>query len=157
MANFMLPNYLTELRMIFGEDPSTYRVASVALEPVILTYNGFYSLDGYQANYPLPYKYVFRKIIAAELEKDEKLKASYDAWGGRLYIFSSEIPLTRQGFVMKDQIDDLQMNAEAFKAMGGKYIFSALPIMNHAEIGLEFIKKYSDESSPWLIHLYRAI
>src|SRR5699024_9806710 len=83
-----------------GKETDTYKVGSAGLYPSIALYNGFYCIDGYSNNYSLEYKHEFRKIIENELNKNESLKAYFDDWGNRCYLFSSEIPF--QYYFTKD-------------------------------------------------------
>ena len=112
-------------------------MASIGLHPAIAQYNGFYTLDTYNNFYPLSYKHQFRKIIADELDKNPTLKKYFDEWGGRCYLFVAE--LGKKYDFKKDskvKIHHLQLNTKVFKDIGGKYIFSAVPIMNAEVNGL---------------------
>lgn len=140
-----------------GAPKSSYRVASIGIHPAIAQYNGFYTLDTYNNYYPLEYKHQFRKIIAAELDKNAKLKKYFDKWGGRCYIFVDELG-KRYDFrkISKKKIQHLQLNTEVFKNMGGKYIFSSVPIMNAKSNGLVFKKAFDQKDSAWRIYLYEV-
>jgi hypothetical protein len=59
----------------------------LGIDPGVLQYNGFNTLDSYQANYPLSYKHEFRKIIEKELIKDEQIRANFDTFGSTCYLF----------------------------------------------------------------------
>lgn len=141
-----------------GKEKSSYRVLSLGLEPNVAIYNGFYTLDSYQNYYPLSYKHAFRKIIAAELEKNAVLKKNFDTWGNRCYLFSSE--LQKCCFLdcnkNKDcQINHLEIDTNAIRDLGGSYLFSAVPVNNHKELGLVFEKKFTSPSSKYNIYLYK--
>lgn len=142
-----------------GDDKRNYRVVSIGLHPSIAQYNGFYTLDGYLANYPLEYKKQFREIIEGELDKSAEIQQYYDSWGSRFYIFSCE--LEGKGFLIKRnqdlKIQNLDFNRRAFTEMGGKYIFSAVEIVNARELGFILENKFESEDSPWCIYLYRAV
>ncbi|KYG30844.1 DUF6044 family protein [Priestia endophytica] len=136
---------------------SAYRVASIGIHPAIAQYNGFYTLDSYSNVYPLSYKYQFRKIIASELDKDDKIRTYFDEWGSRCYIFVAE--LGKKYEFRKDskkKIKNLELNTGAFKEMGGKYLFSALPILNANDNNLELVKVFDHKESAWKIYLYEA-
>nr|WP_044748340.1 DUF6044 family protein [Bacillus alveayuensis] len=134
-----------------------YRVASIGIHPAISQYNGFYTLDTYNNFYPLSYKHRFREIIAQELKKDKKLREYFDEWGGRCYIFVDELG---KHYMFKKhskkKIKNLQLNTDAFWEMGGRYIFSALPIENAAENQLKLEKVFHSDESVWKIHLYKV-
>lgn len=146
-----------EIEHYIGKPQSSYRVASIGIHPSIAQYNGFYTLDTYNNFYPLTYKHQFRKIIEKELDKNHTLKKYYDTWGGRCYIFVSE--LGKKYEFKKDskvKIKHLQLNMNVFKQMGGQYIFSAIPIMNAEENGLILKKEFNQKDSAWSIYLYEV-
>jgi hypothetical protein len=134
-----------------------YRVASIGIHPAIAQYNGFYTLDTYNNFYPLRYKYQFRKIIEAELEKNKTLRIYFDEWGGRCYVFSDE--LGKRYMFKKDskkRLRNLELNTQAFKELGGTYIFSALPIDNASDINLKLEKVFTSKQAAWNIYLYKT-
>ncbi|MDY0404351.1 DUF6044 family protein [Virgibacillus sp. 179-BFC.A HS] len=88
---FYATDLFADIKDYIGKDPASYRVVSVGMHPTIAQYNGFYTLDTYNNSFPLSYKHQFRKIIADELDKSKLLKSYFDDWGGRLYIYSSEL------------------------------------------------------------------
>lgn len=152
--------YSTELfqqiEEYIGKDQSDYRVVSVAMHPTIAQYNGFYTLDTYNTSYPLSYKKKFRRVIAPELEENKTLENYYDTWGSRAYMFVSEIG--KHYLFTKNSnrvIKHLDINTEALKELGGDYVFSALPIKNHQELGLDLEKVFETDNSPWKIYLYK--
>ena len=141
-----------------GKPKSDYRVASIGLHPAISQYNGFYTIDTYNNFYPLHYKHQFRSIIASELAKSPQLQRYFDQWGGRCYIFVAE--LGKKYDYEKDsniEIKNLQLNTKVFKDMGGKYIFSAVPIKNATQNGMKLMKTFDEQQSAWRIYLYEVI
>ncbi|MFN2747429.1 MULTISPECIES: DUF6044 family protein [unclassified Bacillus (in: firmicutes)] len=154
---FYASEQFKEIKQFIGRPERSYRVASIGLHPAIAQYNGFYTLDTYANIYPLKYKYQFRKIIAKELEKNPVLKRYFDEWGSRCYLFVDE--LGKHYAFKKDskkKITNLELNTEAFKEMGGQYIFSAVPIVNAEENKLALLKRFSHPQSAWNIYLYEA-
>ena len=144
-----------EIKEYIGKDPASYRVVNVAMHPAIAQYNGFYTLDTYNNSFPLEYKHAFKKIIAPELEKSPKLEHYFDTWGGRLYMYSSELGKHYRFYKTSDKtIEEYQMNTDAFQELGGDYVFSALPIENAEDTGLDLEKTFENEQSPWRIYLY---
>lgn len=132
-----------------------YRIVSIGIHPSIAQYNGFYTLDSYQNNYSLEYKHKFRRIIEKELNKSTKWQKHFDYWGSRCYVLVAE--LENDGFLVTKnrgiQISNLELNTDALKEMGGKYIFSAVEIKN-ATHGLRLLRIFEKDDSPWKIHLY---
>jgi hypothetical protein len=140
-----------------GKPKAEYRVASIGLHPAIAQYNGFYTLDSYNNFYSLKYKHEFRKIIRKELKKNRKLKTYFDTWGGRCYLFVAE--LGKKYDFRKDsrkKIRNLELDMKAFKRMGGRYIFSALPIVDAERRGLTLLHVFEHADSAWKVHLYEA-
>jgi hypothetical protein len=134
-----------------------YRVASIALHPATLQYNGFYTLDTYNNVIPLAYKHAFREIIAPELAKSEQLTNYVDTWGSRLYVYSSEIG--KKYIFKKDSkqtIEELALNIDAFKALGGEYILSGIPLENYEANGLIYENSFTHPDAYWKIYLYRV-
>ena len=135
-----------------------YRVVSIGLPPTIAQYNGFYTLDGYQNNYPLSYKTKFRKVIAGELAKSARLRQYFDGWGNRCYLFSAK--LREDCYIDCDKMSkatltNLSINVGQLRQMGGKYIFSAVPILNSSQLKIDLKKVFRDKTSEWIIYLYK--
>ncbi|WML43466.1 DUF6044 family protein [Neobacillus sp. PS3-40] len=154
---FYAENEFNKIDEYIGKPKSSYRVASIGIHPAIAQYNGFYTLDTYNNFYPLSYKHQFRKIIAHELDKNNSIKKYFDTWGGRCYLFVAELGKNydfKKDSTMK--IHHLDLNMNAFKNMGGQYIFSAVPILNGESDGLHFLKSFTDKDSAWKIYLYKA-
>lgn len=155
------PELFKEIKETIGKPQNSYRVVSIGLMPEIATYNGFYTLDGYFASYPLSYKHEFRKIIERELKKNFAIKNYFDNWGARCYILVADLSKTGKVkyFSLKDsifKIYKLQLNIEQFVKMGGEYIFSALEIPNYKDNKLRFIKMFDSEKSAYRVFLYQV-
>lgn len=127
---------------------------AVGFPPSVLSFNGIHTLDGYHSYYPLAYKHAFRAVIAPELAADPDLREYFDYWGCRAYVFSDDAG-ARGKRSAPDSVT-LRMDPEAFARLGGRYIFSRTRIANSGELGLAPAGKFSDPSSPYVIHLYEA-
>lgn len=141
-----------------GGDPSSYRVGSVGMHPLVALHNGFYTVDGYSTNYPLEYKHRFARIIEKELDSSPAIHDYYWKWGGRCYLFSHEIG--NEFLLPKDSgvsIKDFKMDMDAFKEMEGDYILSAAPIENASECGLELVGEYEHDMSLYTVYVYEAV
>ncbi len=153
---FFSPALFQEIKDYIAVPQSDYRVVSIGMHPQISLYNGFYALDAYHDNYPLQYKYSFRRIIEKELEKSPAhLKRYFDTWGSRCYVWVAD--LNGGYFYTKDKgakVDNLELNTEALKEMGGEYILSAVEITNAAENDLQLLRTFENSESPWKIWLY---
>jgi hypothetical protein len=161
--SFFAENLFKDISSFIAKPKSEYRVVSIGIEPSIAQYNGFYTLDSYQNNYPVSYKHEFRKIIAGELAKNKELEEYFDLWGNRCYVYSDE--LRRSGFMgiapsktfkgNGSHIDNLNIDVEQLKKMGAEYIFSAVPISNSESLHLDYLKKFSNKDALWDIYLYK--
>lgn len=132
--------------------------AAYGLHPATLEYNGIATLDGYLGFYSQDYKDRFRKIIAPALDKQPASKAYFDDWGARCYLYSGSSMVTVEAVRTPERTKEpLDMDVAAFKALGGKYIFSRLELTNAEEKGLSLRGKYSMENtSPYTIYVYEA-
>lgn len=131
--------------------------AAYGFNPAVLQYNGISTLDGYLGMYSQEYKEAFRQVIAPALETADWNRAYFDGWGARAYLFSGSDENTYAPY--KDlglQDTSLQINTEAYKNLGGQYIFSAIEISNQEELGLVLKGTYTHEASPYIIRLYEV-
>ena len=135
---------------------SDERVAAFGYHPSVLMYNGFNCIDGYNNSYPLSYMQRFRTLIAPELEVNQWAREYYDKWGGRMYLYNSELSYkpTRDKNTSPVVINiDMEVFKDDFE---GKYILSRAEISNCDELGLNLVKRYYDEESIYTIFLYRV-
>nr|WP_263325317.1 DUF6044 family protein [Neobacillus sp. Marseille-Q6967] len=158
VKEFYAEDLFQQIEDHIGLDQKEYRVASIGIHPAISQYNGFYTLDTYNNFYPLSYKHHFRKIIEKELEKNKTIRKYFDKWGGRCYIFTAELG-KHYMFKKKSKrkLKNLELNTDVFKDLGGRYIFSALPITNAKENQLKLDKVFQSNNSAWKIYLYKTM
>lgn len=152
---FFSEDLFQDIAHYIGEPQANYRVVSIGLFTSIAQYNGFYTLDSYQGNYPLEYKHEFRTIIEKELDKNDKLRIYFDNWGSRCYIFVDE--LGGNCLCTKDkeiEVKNLELNSDVLKRMGGDYVLSAVEITNGDGNNLKLLKTFEIDRSPWKIWLY---
>ncbi|MUV36477.1 putative membrane protein YkoS [Lentibacillus sp. JNUCC-1] len=156
-SEFYSVEMFDHIKDYIGKEPSSYQVASIGMHPTIAQYNGMYTVDTYNNSYPLEYKHAFREIIAPELKKDSNLESYFDTWGGRLYMYSSELGKHYMFEKDSDQtIEELDIDLNAFRELGGDYILSSVSIENWESLGLEFEKSFTTKDSPWKIYLYNV-
>jgi hypothetical protein len=55
----------------------------------------------------------------------------------------------------KLKINQLKIDKNQIKKLGGQYIFSASEILNANELGLRFLKAVGEESEFWKIYIYK--
>ena len=125
--------------------------------PAILEYSNIATLDGYLGFYEQSYKEAFREVIAPALERKPVTKDYYDTWGARAYLYSGtddSIVMATRSYQVTDT--DIYINTEAFKELGGRYIFSRIALSNAQEAGLSLLGSYTEESSPYTLYVYEA-
>ncbi|WP_102263030.1 DUF6044 family protein [Mesobacillus jeotgali] len=158
VREFYAEQQFNAIKNHIGKPQNSYRIASIGLHPAIAQFNGFYTLDTYNNFYPLSYKYQFRKIIEKELEKNKRIRIYFDEWGGRCYLFTDELG---KHYLFKKtsnrRIENIDLNLEPFKQMGGQFIFSSVPIDNALENNLKLDKVFTSKESAWKIYLYEAL
>lgn len=139
-----------------GETPEDYRVLSLGIDPGAAYYNGFYCLDGYSNNYSLEYKHKFREIIEPELNKNEYLRTSFDGWGNRCYLCCALVPGYFNFEKYTSYFWNYDIDTEAAKELGAKYILSAVYLTEAEEIGLKRVREEAFEAadSYYAIYLY---
>lgn len=131
--------------------------AAYGMHPAVLSYNGIATLDGCLSYYYQSYKEAFREIIAPALEESEAGRIYYDEWGARAYLFSAaDETIWNPVKTMKVTDDRLSIDAEAFRKLGGTYIFSRIKISNAEELGVSLIGCYEEEISPYTIYVYQT-
>lgn len=154
-----------------GKDKSSYRVASIGLQPATALYNGFYTVDGYYSfGYPKSYKDLIFNIIKPELLKDSSLYYFYMDWGSVCLIPSSELisqKFAGRGYIVPvitkmdgyfDPIKNLDLNFSMLKNdLNCQYIFSALPIENSTNSALVYLETFEDEESAFRVYLYQIV
>lgn len=132
--------------------------AAYGFYPAILEYNKIATLDGYLGFYSQEYKENFRRIIAPALERVEESREYFDTWGARAYLYSGtdlSIVSAARDYHVTD--NDIYIDVEAFKELGGKYIFSRIELTNDREAGLVLAGSYTQEDSPYTLYVYEAL
>lgn len=149
---------MEQLEEVIGRDVSTYRIAHLGISPMPALMHGFYTVDGYSNNYPLEYKHKFRKVIAAELDKNGEAASYFDTWGSRCYLFNSQTG-TYYLLSKKSNVtyEGLEFDMQALKELGCEYIFSGGEIIDAGRMGLELMGYYETDTSYWGIWLYELV
>lgn len=151
--------YATELFEKIKEDIGYNGEWSVAygLHPAVLEYNGIATLDGYLGFYSQQYKEDFRKIIAPALERVEASRIYYDDWGARAYLYSgTDESVVSSAKTVYATDSTLYIDTEAFKSLGGTYIFSRIEISNTEELELRQMGVYTAEDGSCTVYVYQA-
>ncbi len=131
--------------------------AAYGFYPATLEYNGIATLDGYLGFYSQDYKEAFRRVVAPALDRVEASRDYFDTWGARAYLYSGtdlSIVNASRSYSVTDH--DIYIDTEAFKALGGEYIFSRIELTNEKEAGLVLAGTYTHESSPYILYVYQV-
>lgn len=131
------------------------KAVAYGMHPAVLEYSGIFTLDGCLSYYPQQYKEEFRNIIAPALERVESFRIYYDDWGARAYLFAGvdeNVYEALRYLNISDQ--NLYIDSNAFRKMGGRYIFSRLELANADELELSLRGTYAQEDLPYTIYLY---
>jgi hypothetical protein len=154
---FFAEDLFQKIKATLPSSPGSYRVVSIGMHPIVAQVNGFFTLDSYQNNYPLPYKHQFRQIMADEWAKPEatQIRPYFDAYGNRCYVFPAELGMNCLiGKTENRTVQDLRFNTAAFRAMGGRYVLSAVEIKNAASLGWRQVGVFNNPKSYWRVWVY---
>lgn len=137
--------------------PANYQgyIAHVNLPPAISAYHGLKTRDGYLANYKLESKQQIKKVIEAELHKDEHINALFNFWGNKAYLFNAShqewVYPIRQMFNLNTR--QLDFHWDFLKnTLNTHFILSAGSVMDS---DLELIHHAKDSISCWDLYLYK--
>ena len=160
VRQFFAQEQFQQVRAVLDEAQGGGRVASLGMHPSIALHNGFRTVDGYFPSYPLSYKREFRAVIAGELEKNDLLRNYYDHWGSRVYLFSHELR-SNADYVMNRasnsfEIAHLDLDYDRFRALGGRYVLSAVRVDMDLNPRLRFLRLIEDPKSAWDIYVYEV-
>ena len=129
--------------------------AAYGFHPAVLEYNGIATLDGYLGYYAQQYKDDFRKVIAPALDRVEETRIYYDDWGARAYLYSgTDLSIVSATKTVYATDYDIYIDTEAFRALGGEYIFSRLELSNATEVGLRLLKDYTAQDEGYTVYVY---
>lgn len=130
--------------------------AAYGMHPAVLEYNGIATLDGYLGFYSQQYKEDFRRIIAPALDRVEATRIYYDDWGARAYLYSgTDLSIVNATKTVYATDCDIYIDTEAFRALGGKYIFSRIELTNAEEAGLRLMDSYTAADGSCTVYVYQ--
>lgn len=131
--------------------------AAYGFHPAVLEYNGIATLDGYLGFYSQQYKEDFRKVIAPALERVEASRIYYDDWGARAYLYSgTDLSIVSATKTVYATDYDIYIDAQAFRALGGRYIFSRFKLTNAEEAGLRLVDSYTARDESSTVYVYEV-
>lgn len=152
---FYAPALFEEIREAIGYQGEWS--AAYGLHPAVLEYNGIATLDGYLGFYSQQYKEDFRRIIAPALERVEQTRIYYDDWGARAYLYSgTDLSIVQATKTVYATDYDIYIDVDAFRELGGTYIFSRLELTNAAKAGLVPVDSFTARDGSCTVYVYRA-
>ncbi len=131
--------------------------AGYGLNPAVLEYNGVATLDGYLGLYPQSYKEAFTKLIWPAYERVEEWQTYYGEWGARAYLYPGSGESIYNPYRVQPLSDPrLYIDAEQFRSMGGRYLFSRYELSGMPEMGFTLRGVYTHPQSPYTVYLYET-
>ena len=105
--------------------------------------------------YAQDYKDKWTAVIEPAFEGSPSLASYFVGWGARVNLISADDENTYAPLRVMDPEDKrLIANMDELRSLDCKYIFARFEISNAAEIGLNLVGSYTDESSPYTIFVY---
>lgn len=151
LDEFYATDLFSKIKKDLPHPVKNYRAGAIGLHPALLLFNGFYTIDGAIANYPLPYKKKFREIIKNEIAERPNLKDYFDDYGCRVYLFSKDLYSSQN----KTTVIFPKMNTYALKKLNCKYIFSSAKIGNADALHWQFLNVYQNKN--YIIYVYEVL
>ena len=125
----------SEIKDFIGQPQHSYRIACLGFQPAVAQYNGFFTLDSYQNNFPLEYR---RKFTAMQAKEFQKSKATLEN-GNRCYLVSAEVA---NGEASDFHIKKWEIDTDILQELNCSYIISILQIDNSDELGFSLLKSF---------------
>ncbi len=154
---YYAPNIFKQIKEDINYSKQKYKIVSYGLESAVLQYNGIYTIGGYITNYPLSYKYDFRKVIQPyfDLNTTESNygKHLYNSFGSKVYIMGT---LTTLKYYKKNRvINSINFDINALCDLDTKFLISSYKFITPNINRLNLIKQYKGKSNSWDIYLYK--
>ena len=131
--------------------------AGYGLNPAVLEYNGVATLDGYLGLYPQSYKEEFTKLILPAYERVAEWRTYYGEWGARAYLYAGSGESIYNPYRNQPLSDThLYIDADQFRRMGGRYLFSRYELTGMREMGFTLRGVYTHPRSPYTVYLYET-
>jgi hypothetical protein len=113
------------IRISINDSSKNALAVSFQLDPMVASFNGINSLDGYSYNYPLVKKQQFSRVISKVLETNQSLSEYFYGWGSRLYLFS-----------IANDSSELMIDWCAANKLGVKFVLSGKKMDNVGNLSL---------------------
>lgn len=125
---FFSTELFEKIRDYIKINQNEYKVISYGIDPSILIFNGFYTLDGYTSNHSKNYHLKFDKI-----QPSNEIKSSH------LLLLKNEFCRNcsiDKGFFHEESLD---LDYQVIKSLGGKFVISGINILNDENLELQNI------------------
>ena len=140
--DFLSEDLFNEIKMYINKKQDSYKVIGYGLDPSILIYNGFNTLDGYYPNHSKEYHLEFNKI-----------QNNYDVKASNFLLLNYPNCHNCSLDIGDFETKTLDLNLNQIKKMDGKYIISAVNIKS-LDPNLVYIEKFKNEN--YNIYLYEV-
>jgi hypothetical protein len=137
---FFSEDLFDKIKSNIGLPQNEYRVIGYGIDPSVLIFNGFYTLDGYTSNHSKDYHLTFNKI-----QPTNNIYASHNLL--LVNDFCRNCSIDKGSY----SISKLELDYEIIKKLKGKYLISGINILN--DDNLDFQKSF--ENSFYKIYLYK--
>ena len=154
--NYYVPDLFEQLKENLKKKDKDFDIhkshfVSFGIEPAVALYNNLYTVDGYSVNYPLSYKYAFRKVFAPF-----HTSHLYDIWGSKVYITSI---LTDKKYYKKNlKIKRLRFDTDALCKLHTNYVLSPYLFDDPSyKDRVKLITSAKGDKDSWDLYLYKLI
>ena len=131
-------------------------VVSFRIDPSVLQYNSFKTLDGYYSNYSVEYKKKWEKLIAPSLEADVNIRSYWQSSNGqRALIYPSSVEQSDSESVIDDA---MLIDRDVLRELGGKYVISNYQILNANDLNFEYLGTWKNDNFPqYTLVVYKVL
>ena len=148
---YYIPDLFEQLKKghpeIFSPDN---RFVSYGMEPSVALFNGLYTVDGYSPNYPLEYKYRFRKIF-----ENYKYPNLYNQWGSKVYIVTVPAQMDAYRMMKGLKLDTLRFDSDVLCSLGTTYLLSPYRFKHPEQKQLKPVAFAAGKKGSWDLYLYQ--
>jgi len=117
-----------------------YYIGCIGIQPEVLQYNGYYTIDGYFFYFPKKYFELMKEINTGEINKSRSAVLY-----SRCYLLSNDVAQN------KPIVKNLDLDFTKIKLLGTRYIFSDRPIVSKF---LTYVKRFSETCSKNTVYIY---
>ncbi|MDR1686099.1 MAG: DUF6044 family protein [Desulfovibrio sp.] len=154
---FFAPEQFARVAASIPEDRKQFRIITFGMSPTVTSFNGFRGAGLYEPVFSMRYKREFRKIIAAELAKDEQIREYFDDWGSRCYLFQAFALDWMRNESVPQHVD---INYDQLRRMKISYIVSSVALDTARAKDITLVSetpRRSPEESWWqTVYVYKV-